>query len=238
MPARRARALPSAADATELRDRIVSASIQLIEEEGLTKLSMREVARRAGVTHQAPYHHFADREAILGEIVAHGFQLLSACIERADPGPGATASDMIDRLSAVGEAYLEFACTHPELFRIMFRPELVNLDNCPGAQAEGDRVFSKVRQFIHDAVEAGLPALPSEDALVALYWSVGHGLACLILDGPLARKMPDTARDAQIRDVTAALRALLLASLKPAPSEPSAAKGGKSGRNDAKRTRR
>jgi AcrR family transcriptional regulator len=214
-------------EAGELRARIVRASIELIEEEGLAHLSMREVARRAGVTHQAPYHHFADREAILGEIAEQGFRLLSACMNDLDRAlPGGTPELEVDRLIALGQTYVEFACKHTAHFRIMFRPELVDLERCPGARAEGDNAFATLQRIVHEAVEAGVPAQPSEEALVAFLWSTGHGLACLLLDGPLAMKMPDTAREAQIETVLDATRSLLRASL-AVPATAPAANGGK-----------
>src|SRR5262245_51637447 len=107
MPARHATAQGgTASEAGELRARIVRASIELIEEEGLAHLSMREVARRAGVTHQAPYHHFADREAILGEIAEQGFRLLCERIETvARENPRGTPLREVERLIALGETY-------------------------------------------------------------------------------------------------------------------------------------
>ncbi|HKU40588.1 MAG TPA: TetR/AcrR family transcriptional regulator [Polyangiales bacterium] len=209
----RAKTQVVAADASELRDRILRASIELIEDEGLAKLSMREVARRAGVTHQAPYHHFADREQILGEIAEQGFHLLSERLSAAALPRDVQRDNCVTLLRALGEAYVQFAVSHPAHFRIMFRPELVDMDNCPGAKQAGHACFSNVRDVVHAAVQAGLPAVPNEDALVALMWSLVHGLACLLLDGPLAMKMPDTARDVQIRGVMQGFAALLQASL-------------------------
>lgn len=233
MPARPAIAHGTpASESGELRARIVRASIELIEEEGLAHLSMREVARRAGVTHQAPYHHFADREAILGEIAEQGFRLLGERFnEVARENPRGTPQREVDRLIRLGETYVEFACKHPAHFRIMFRPELVDLERCPSARAEGDSAFGTVQRIVHEAVEGGVPARPSEGALVAFLWSTVHGLSCLLLDGPLAMKMPDTAREAQIAGVLRATRTLLQASL-GAP----AAKSGK--RVKPKRARR
>lgn len=213
MPPRpRARASAQLAEPSELRATILAASVALIEEEGLAKLSMREVARRAGVTHQAPYHYFADREAILGEIAEQGFRMLTERVERAvELTAGAPVPE---RIGTMGRAYVEFACAHPAHFRIMFRPELVNLDNCPGAKAEGATAFATVTRVIHEAVEAGLPPLPSEAALVATLWSTVHGLACLILDGPLAKKMPDAKSEDQIEGVVAAMQRMLEASMR------------------------
>jgi AcrR family transcriptional regulator len=226
----------SSPEAGELRARILRASIELIEEEGLAHLSMREVARRAGVTHQAPYNHFADREAILGEIAEQGFRMLGERIERvARATPIGDAEHEVARLIELGNAYVEFACTHPAHFRIMFRPELVDIDRCPGAKAEGDSTFGAVQRIVHDAIGAGVPAVPSEAALVAFLWSTGHGLSCLLLDGPLAMKMPDTAREAQIEGVLATMRSLLYASLRAPQSEPPAAASGKRAPSKRKR---
>jgi AcrR family transcriptional regulator len=211
----RARATAQPAEPTELRATILAASAALIEEEGLAKLSMREVARRAGVTHQAPYHYFADREAILGEIAEQGFRMLSERVERAvELAAGAT---MPERIGTMGRAYVEFACAHPAHFRIMFRPELVNLDNYPSALAEGANAFALLTRVVHDAVEAGLPGVPSGDALVATLWSTVHGLACLILDGPLAKKMPGAEPSEHIDGVIAALQDMLEATMRRAP---------------------
>jgi AcrR family transcriptional regulator len=195
----------------DLRRRILHASVALIEQEGLGALSLREVARRAGVSHQAPYHHFADREAILGAIAEQGFQVLRDALERVieqTRSQGAAAC-----IAACGQTYVELACKHPAHFRVMFRPELVNLDNCPGARAEGDSAFAALTAVVHQAVKEGLPPVPSEEALVALAWSVAHGLACLILDGPLSKKLPSTERSAQIRGVAQAFGALLAESI-------------------------
>ncbi|MFI5308928.1 MAG: TetR/AcrR family transcriptional regulator [Polyangiales bacterium] len=122
----------AALDPVALRERILQASVELIEVEGLAALSLREVARRAGVSHQAPYHHFADREAILGAIAEQGFRILRAALERA-VAHGRDVHSAAESLAACGRAYVEFACEHPAHFRVMFRPELVDLANCPGA---------------------------------------------------------------------------------------------------------
>jgi AcrR family transcriptional regulator len=216
MSTKRARtAGPRAPEPGELRQRILQASVELIEDEGLAKLSMREVARRAGVTHQAPYHYFADREAILGEIAEEGFRLLTERINQAvaNDASGIGELPVAQRISAMGVAYVEFARAHPAHFRIMFRPELVNMDRCPGAEAEGDIAFDTVTRVVHEAVQAGLPAVPSEAALVATLWSLAHGLACLILDGPLGKKQVDTEPEVQVREVFSVLQAMIEASL-------------------------
>jgi AcrR family transcriptional regulator len=200
----------SPADA--FRDRIVSASTELIEEQGLGALSMREVARRAGVSHQAPYYYFADREAILGAIAEQGFRMLGDYVQRAvvqDDGVQAA-------IMAAGRAYLEFALAHPAHFRVMFRPELVLTENHPNVSGEGVRACDTFYQIVRQAVGAGLPAL-SVDALFLLCWSVVHGLACLVLDGPLDVVMPHLDRRAQLAEVLEQFNRLMAVSMPAAP---------------------
>lgn len=193
------------AEEPDVRRRILRASRVLIEREGLSALSMREVARRAGVSHQAPYNHFSDREAILGALVEEGFLMLRDklvdILESSD--------DASERIRRGVTGYVEFAVQYPAHFRLMFRPELVDVDNCPGAKDAGDRTFVLFTDVVRESVAHGLPAEPSIEALIALCWSVCHGLACLILDGPLARKLPDAEHQEIIRDVSTAFVAMM-----------------------------
>jgi hypothetical protein len=106
----------------------------------------------------------------------------------------------------------------------MFRPELVNMERCPGADAQGDVAFSTVTRVVHEAVQAGLPAVPSEAALVAMLWSFAHGLACLVLDGPLAKKQEVAEPGFEVNQVIAALQAMLEANIHAIPAVARAAK--------------
>ena len=170
----------------DLRRVVLDASLALIAEEGVAALSLREVARRAGVTHGAPYHHFADRGAILAAIAEEGFALLRgemlAQIEAA--GPLAR-----DRFEACGRGYFGFAVAHPAHFRVMFRPELSD----PASHPAVDRAASAALQVLVDVVADGKArgAAPLVDplALVVTGWSSAHGLAALWIDGPLSRGM-------------------------------------------------
>lgn len=174
-----------------LRERVLEASVALIEDRGIGGLSMREVARRAGVSHQAPYHHFADREAILAAVALEGFERMADSMEAA-VGPDPLAS-----LTAVGRAYVRFALEHPAHFRVMFRPELVALPDHPEAEACADRAYLGLEGLVAQAVATG--AVPAAEApgLVTICWAFVHGLSGLLLDGPLADKTP--AADLQPR---------------------------------------
>jgi AcrR family transcriptional regulator len=190
---------------------------------------MREVARRAGVSHQAPYYYFADRESILGAIAEQGFRMLGEHVQRCRiAGAGVQAT-----IVAAGRAYIEFALAHPAHFRVMFRPELVLTERHPNVSGEGVRACDTFYQIVREAVADGLPA-HSVDALFLLCWSVGHGLACLVLDGPLDVVMPHVDRKAQLNDVLAQFDAMMAASVAhanvqrsaPEPAKGSAAKRG------------
>jgi AcrR family transcriptional regulator len=206
-----------AAPGEALRERILQASLALIEEQGLGTLSMREVARRAGVSHQAPYYYFADREAILGAIAEQGFRMLRDAVAAAMPSaPGRT---LYAGILAAGEAYIRFAFAHPAYFRLMFRPELVSPERHPNMKEEGDRACTTFYEIVQQAVQAGLPADPSVDALFLTYWSLGHGFACLALDGPLDVVMPDADRETQLRELLQTLAGLMQARVEQAARE-------------------
>jgi len=191
----------------DVRASILAAAIRTIEEEGLAGVSMREVARRAGVSHQLPYHYFTDREGILAAIAEAGFVELGAELRSVAHGPGTAA----ERFAACGRVYVAFACAHPAHFRVMFRPDFVALDRHPGAQQCADDAFAIVPEIAAALVAEGLPPEPNEQALVVLAWSLCHGLACLLLDGPLSKKLPgvEAAKEQTIGDVMIAMQRLV-----------------------------
>lgn len=167
----------------DLREELLRVSLQLIDAEGLAAVSLRRVAREAGVSPGAPYHHFADRAALLAAIRTRGFELLrdELLTARATDDPAAALSAMVD-------GYVHFAVTNPSRFRLMFRPELVESGKHPENSDAADAAFAVLEQTIGDAVRADV--IPAEDAetLALTYWSLAHGLASLILDGKLGER--------------------------------------------------
>lgn len=99
----------------DLRSAVLAAAWRMVEKEGLSGLSVREAARRAGVSHNAPYRHFANREALLAALVAQGFEQLNAALENRAG-------------RELGEAYVGFALEHPQRFRLMFSRARANAD--------------------------------------------------------------------------------------------------------------
>ena len=169
---------------TDLRQKVLKASLALIEEGGLDRLSMREVARKAGVSHQAPYHYFGDREAILAALAGEGFSKLGQSLMRAAAQAG---SEPVKAVEAMGRAYVEFALRNPAYFQAMFRADAVPLDRYPDARKHEDEAFEKLVEGIGQAF-ANQPTEVRQTIAIAC-WAMVHGLATLILEGSLARKL-------------------------------------------------
>lgn len=180
-------ALTRTAGKDDVRAGILQASLALMNEGGLGALSMREVARRAGVSHQAPYHYFADREAILAELAGDGFDQLYDYMVSAI----GLARDKASKNRAMGEAYIRFALNHPELFRLMFRNEMCDLTRYPEAKAKAEKCFNVVVEVLDAQGTAADKANPDLTPVIAS-WAAAHGLATLLLEGKLGPTFGDT----------------------------------------------
>lgn len=174
----------------DLRRALLDGALRLIEEQGVAALSLRELARRLGVSHAAPGHHFPDRLALLVAMAAEGFERLAAGMEAA-----AAAQPPAARLTAAGEAYLRFALDHPSHLEVMFGPEVGGMKvRPPELRAPSDRA----RRVLDATIEslAGLPPRApgaARDPFVEVHtfaaWSLLHGAARLWIDGPLRASM-------------------------------------------------
>ncbi|WP_062982051.1 TetR/AcrR family transcriptional regulator [Nocardia anaemiae] len=167
-----------------LRDTLLAACLRLIETEGLGAVSLRRVAREAGVSTGAPYHHFADRSALLAALSVQGFRQLGRDLADAR----AAADGPLRALTALAETYVRFSQENPGYFRLMFRPELSQPDKHPDARAAGDAAFDVLADTIADAVAAGLLPADKADTLAVMWWSLAHGMASLWLDGQLEKR--------------------------------------------------
>jgi AcrR family transcriptional regulator len=163
----------------DLRAALLAATGDLLVESGVEALSLREVSRRAGVSHAAAYNHFRDKAALLRAFVAAAFTAFAADLRTARDA----ASDPLDSLVEIGVAYVLFAYRHPAQFRLMFRPELVGpIADDPGEEAIRGS-YAVLVEAIARARAAGAIA-GDPDALVLAAWSTVHGLSAIIVDGP------------------------------------------------------
>jgi AcrR family transcriptional regulator len=177
-----------------LRERILATSRELLDRDGVAGLSMREVARQTGVTHQAPYHYFQDRESILAELVTRGFTELGRRLALANDL--ATTHGKRAALMASGEAYVGFAMEQPGVFRIMFRPDVCDPSRFPLITEAGEKAYGELMRLVQI-----MHGTDSTQSLSTVYWAHVHGMALLMLDGPLSRRIPDVqARMAHMHD--------------------------------------
>ncbi len=145
----------------DLRTALLQGAGKALEKQGVAALSMRAAARRAGVSHNAPYRHFTDREGLLAALAAEGFGMLGEAL-RGKEG------------RALGEAYVRFALGNPQRFRLMFGGVLP-IARYPQLRESAGRA--------HQALVASLKELPDPQTAAAAAWSLVHGLAQLLLDG-------------------------------------------------------
>ena len=157
----------------DLRAALVRIAMELLEESGETALSLRAVARRAGVSPAAPYRHYADREALVSAVAALGYRELAERLAAAHPSPSTPVE-----LATVATAYVQFALERPALFRIMFG------EPCDRDNDERVAATASVSQYVRAIVERTFPRADAE-ALVTAIWALVHGLAFLHLDGKL-----------------------------------------------------
>lgn len=173
--------------AGDLRQALLDAAVATLDEVGADRLSLREVARRAGVSHAAPAHHFTDKAGLLTAIATEGFGILADYLTGAQP---ASAGQPIDQLAELGRAYAQFAEENPGRFEVMFRPGLLRSGD-PAFQRAGDAAFQTLHQHIAACQDLGWRDHAPTDALAAAAWALAHGIAVLRMQGSLARHYPD-----------------------------------------------
>lgn len=163
----------------DLRTSLIKSAEEILREKGVLGFSLREAARRTGVSPAAPAHHFGDARGLLTAVAARGFQgleqQLSSAIEGAPEGR---------RLQAIGRAYLDFACNNAALFSMMWMGDLVDPDDSEylSAGRSAFNVFERAATGL-DVAPATAPRTPSAALIGA--WAMMHGLARLKLDGAL-----------------------------------------------------
>lgn len=190
----------------DARRKILDASIELVAEQGVRAVSFREAARRVGVSHQTPYHHFGDHRGILAAIAHEGFAALADAMTEA----AGAHDDALGALTASGVAYVAFAAHHVGHFRVMFQQPL-EADVDASALAEAERTYQLLARLAGAAVEAGHGRGLAPERVASLCWSTVHGLATLLVEGILAHDATASAasREHAARDVVDSLATLL-----------------------------
>lgn len=183
----------------DLRQALVDSALAVLTEKGVDGFSLRETARRAGVSPAAYKHHFADTRALMTALAAIAFTRLADTLEKADAAAG---QGRRDRLAAQGAAYIGFALAEHALFDLMWRVALLDLTD-PKLSAEKTRAFDCLDRLARGADAPRRPHLDPAMAPTIACWSLVHGFARLMLDGGLGET------DAQAGSADAILPAML-----------------------------
>ncbi len=161
-----------------LRETLVEQGLQILKIEGITALSMRQIAKRIGVSQTAPLHHFGGKAGLLAAIAAEGFRrLLALRLDRL-----ASCTDPAQRLLTAMVVYVEFAVEHVGLFHLMYGPEIPNKDQFPELEEAATRSYKLLETCVADYLKAiGQSTESRRDATLAA-WTASHGLATILMD--------------------------------------------------------
>jgi AcrR family transcriptional regulator len=199
LPKKVRRANPQPYHHGDLRRALIDTALELVTEEQDWAFSLREVARRAGVSHQAPYNHFPEKQDLLAAVAIVGFERLREGMLRAMAG-----IDAPDALIAViGRTYVRLGLENPALYRLMFGPAIADVgpgDRPMVVRSAGAQARAVVEEVIQRGARSGVFAVPAEslkDQILAthVFWSAVHGLTSLAIDHLMA---PDVTVDEMI----------------------------------------
>jgi AcrR family transcriptional regulator len=172
-----------------LRQALLESALELVEQDGIDALSLREVARQANVSPAAPYHHFKDKATILGELAKIGLERLAQNSQQAIVG----IQNPLEKLNQIGVAYVLYAFEHPNLFKLMFNSEPAENPS----QTLDDPAQAVLLEILRECVNVGCIPIKDEASLriaAIRSWALVHGLATLIVSGPLGHSIKTRAQ--------------------------------------------
>ncbi|MBK8396645.1 MAG: TetR/AcrR family transcriptional regulator [Leptospiraceae bacterium] len=163
----------------DLKKALTEAGVTILAEEGIKNLSLREAARRAGVSHTAPYRHFEDKDALLAAIAEEGFNRL---ILKLEEGIAKHPTNPLQRHYAIGEAYVQFAIENPNHLQVMFGNVLEDYKKYSNLKQVSEKSFSLLVETIKDCQKAGIVKKTNALQLALVAWSAIHGLSMLAIE--------------------------------------------------------
>lgn len=192
----------------DLREGILCAASRLLEENNVSSLSLRAVAKEVGVSHTAPYRHFKDKESLLAGIAGLGFDRLAAQMAKAvisNPG------DPVAQLQESGHLYVQMALQNPQCTQLMFSGILPCDDTYPDLRVSGDAAFDGLKLMIEEGQNLGVFKQGDIDLLALAAWSAIHGLTMLLVSGNLSDILGIAI---ELRPLTSSVTSTLLEGLK------------------------
>jgi AcrR family transcriptional regulator len=177
----------------DLRSALLDCARRIIHEEGIGQVSLREVARRLGVSHGAPAHHFKNKQALLTALAVQGYERLAETLIGELSASG--TKDPRRQLEVIGRAYVRFAVENPDHFGMMF--ELASLDEKDvDLMRASETCYGVLVRTVHACKKAGYLGTRSPETMAVAAWSLVHGLAKLWNDGRLDDRV--SVRDASV----------------------------------------
>ena len=177
----------------DLRQTLVQAALEIAEETGQWDLSLRQVARKANVSHAAPYNHFQDKQALLAEVAAVGYEQLTTAMRQSTNAAEETEHGGETQLLDVGRAYVRFGLQNPALYRLMFATTLPYAGHTRLQAVSGAAYAVLVEVITGQAAAPGCRHEGGNDALLCrpacAAWAYVHGLTQLALDGRLSQEL-------------------------------------------------
>ena len=166
----------------DLKNALLQAAEELLNREGVATLSLRQVAKAAGVSHAAPYRHFADKAGLLAALAQAGFERLEAAVAKA---AGDYPDDPARQLLEAGIAYVTLTVSHPETTQLMFGGAIDVNSAGPELKEAGRKTFRALSSIVEAGQRAGLYREAETRELTIASWTMVHGLAMLITAGQL-----------------------------------------------------
>ena len=178
------------------RDRLVTTARDYLDEQGLDGIGLREIARRAGLSHGAPLRHFPTLGVLLAAVASEGFRDLHVSVDHALASVDPSAA--LERLAAAAYGYVHFAAENPGVFGLMFRADLCDTTD-PEYAITGAAAFGQLVELVVDAQACGFHPTLVATELAGVLWATIHGLASLHLHDALAITTGQTDLDALVR---------------------------------------
>lgn len=196
----------------DLKNALIQAGIEILAQEGIAELSLRKVAQKAGVSHAAPYAHFADKQALIAAISTAGFRQLH---EQVAAAAQTYADNPAQRLVETAWAYVQFARHDPDQFKIMFSSVLEKEKEYPDFVAMSQSNFQQVVAVIVACQQAGILRTAAPELMAVTVWGAVHGLIALLLEGQIPHAVLDQFSLREILLFT--LNQLTIAPIEPTP---------------------
>jgi AcrR family transcriptional regulator len=166
----------------DLRNALIQAGLELLAQEGAAALDLRKVARKTGVSHAAPYRHFADKQALIAAITEEGFRRLAQRIQAILQD---ASDDTFEQLHAVARGYIYFAQENPWLMREMFSGLTIEHRAFPSLHQAAKVLYRLYVAIIKRGQEKGQIVAFAPDALAGVFWSLLHGTAMLMIENQM-----------------------------------------------------